>query len=98
MERIIELSRLAAKGIEDIAFFKTFIPIIFVVGFVSLIFFGIMGIVKKKTFVYYRMETEKFTFWVEGPFAVIFGILYLIRAVVILFILGPLSLILMGII
>ncbi len=76
------------------------ICITIVLGILSLLYFGYLGVAKKRTFLMIRqgdtagLGTAKF--WVEGRWAVVLGISYLLSSILAILVAGPLVLIAMG--
>jgi len=91
----------AARVFDDLPFMRMFLPLISVVGIVLFVGFGLMGIFKKKTLFLARLiggEVIKGGWWIEGTWAIVLGVLYLITGIIMLVILGPFSLAILGLI
>ncbi|NQU17805.1 MAG: hypothetical protein HQ564_07025 [Candidatus Saganbacteria bacterium] len=99
--KFVEGMKSAARVFDDLAFMKMFLPLISVVGIVAFLGFGIMGVAKKKTLFLGRLiggQVIQGGWWIEGVWAVILGVVYLITGIIMLLILGPFSLALLGLI
>ena len=102
MNKYLSLWHSAAQSLEGVAFFKIGLPIITVAGVITFTYFGIRGIITKQTILLFPFRelygtlitpAELVRLWgpITGIAAVLTGIFYIIVALLIGAILGPLS-------
>ncbi|WAS91234.1 hypothetical protein [Nannocystis punicea] len=82
----------AAEQLRDVTFFRLLLPVLLVVGVALTIRWGVRGIVQRRTVLFGRGGSGRFLHGeVEGPAAIVVGLLHLVCAAAIAATLGPLS-------
>jgi hypothetical protein len=90
-----------AHTLGEVPFLKVLFPALAVGGPAVFFWFGVLGVVKKRTLLFGRARTaargqELVSGWVTGWLAVLAGVIYLVVGLVMLAVMVPLSAALLG--
>jgi len=87
-----------ANTLNDAGFLKVLFPVLAVVGPGVVFYFGYLGVVKRRTLALARMRGTSAGGggWVTGGWAIMFGVIYLLIAPFMLFVMGPIAAAMLG--
>jgi len=101
--KYIESLKKSAQVFDDLTFMRFFLPIIIIIGLINFLVLGLMGIIKRKTYVMIKPSdfdnlTGRIIFKVQGAEAIVWGVLYLFLFAIIALLGLPFSAVLLNLI